>query len=321
MPKEITFVDLHPSQETFLQDVLLGLSQPQKKLSPKYLYDEKGAQLFDKICTVEEYYPTRTEMCILASSAVDLNDLFSPDVQVIELGSGGNRKIREILNRTRKVRAYTPIDISRRQLIESAVALKHAFPPLDITAICGDYMKMADVKRFVPAMHSQQMFFFPGSTLGNLDREEGVSLLRRARTILHKDDYFMIGLDLLKDVAVLKAAYNDSAGVTAQFNLNLLERMNRELGANFEIDLFRHEAIFNASFNRIEMHIVSKRSQKVAIQGHEFTFAVGESIHTESSHKFSWEQIRRLAQESGFEITSSWTDTRQYFAEVLFKAA
>ncbi len=319
--KRIQFVDLQPPKETFLQDVLVGLSQSQKVLSPKYLYDEKGATLFEQICTVDEYYPTRTEMSILTSFAADLDDCFSSDALVIELGSGGNRKIREILRRTHKVRAYAPIDIARRQLIEAAVDLKHAFPPLDITAICGDYMNIPYVRRFVPQCFGRQMIFFPGSTLGNLDRLDAVSLMRSARAILDKNDYFLIGLDLIKDVAVLKAAYNDRVGVTAQFNLNLLERMNRELGANFAREDFRHEAIFNAALSRIEMHIVSMKSQTVLISDHEFTFATDESIHTESSHKFTWSQIEDLAVESNFAIETSWRDKRQYFAEVLLRAA
>lgn len=322
MRKEITFVDLYPSQgRAFLQDVLEGLSLPQKSLSPKYLYDEKGAELFSKICSVEEYYPTRAEMSILEQSAGDLDDHFSEDVLIIELGSGGNRKIRALLNHTQKVHAYTPIDIERRQLIESAVALKHAFPMLDITAICGDYTTMPPVTELMPATYEQQMIFFPGSTIGNLNPDEAVALLRRTRTFLRSGDYFLLGVDLLKDIATLEAAYNDREGITAQFNLNLLTRMNRELGANFDVQSFAHRAIFNKEFNRIEMHILSLKNQTVKIQGREFDFREGETIHTESSHKFTWERIEQLATTSRYEVSHAWTDPQKYFAEVLLRVA
>lgn len=321
MGKEITFVDLHPSQGVFLQDVLNGLSLPQKALSPKYLYDEMGVELFTKICSVEEYYPTRTEMDILQQSAMDIDEHFSQNVLIIELGSGGNRKISELLHRTQKVRAYTPIDIARQQLLESAVALKHTFPRLDITAICGDYTAIPPVSELIDQAYEQQVVFFPGSTLGNLTHDEAVALLRRTRTFLRSGDYFLLGVDLLKDIGTLEAAYNDREGITAQFNLNLLTRMNRELGANFDMRNFQHRAVFNEKFHRIEMHIVSLIPQTVHIQGREFDFKEGETIHTESSHKFTLDGIARLAATGDFTVSSAWTDSREYFAEILLRAA
>lgn len=306
--------DLEPSVEEFHASVIAGLSSPQKTLPCKFLYDRRGSQIFDAICDLPEYYPTRTERLILERHARDIAALAGPDARLVEFGSGAGTKIRLLLKALERPAAYLPVDISRSHLLAAAAGLAETFPKLRIAPVCADYTEAFTLPELSGVTHGATLGFFPGSTIGNFTRAEAVGFLAGTRDLLGSGAVMIVGVDLVKDTDVLRAAYDDAAGVTAAFNLNLLRRINRELNGTFELRNFRHEARWNGELERIEMHLVSLRDQEVAIGARRFAFARGETIHTESSHKYRLEGFGKLAREAGYEPLEVWTDDGELFS-------
>ena len=291
---------------TFLEDVVAGLSLPQKALPPKYFYDAIGSKLFEKICRLPEYYLTRAELSLTKANLSSIARFAGKGCELLEYGSGEGLKTR-LLIRALRPKAYLPVDISPSALEHAARRLSREFPWLRILPVCGDFSRPLDL----PAAKAARVAYFPGSTIGNLTPEEAHGFLSRSRAHARR---MLIGTDLRKDANLLHAAYNDSRGVTAAFNLNLLARINRELGADFDLRRFSHYAFYNAAHGRIEMHLVSLREQEIRIGAHRFAFERGESIHTENSYKYSVEGFRALAGAAGFEGKKTWIDRRGLFA-------
>ena len=292
---------------TLCREVLAGLLSEPKMLPPKLFYDERGAELFEKICDLPEYYLTRSECAILRSHAGDIAALAGADCAVIEYGSGAGIKIRILLDALKNTRAYVPVDISRRQLEEVSREIAREYPGVTTIPVCADYtsrFRLPDLPR--PA--ARKIAFFPGSTIGNFHPAEAAAFLSRVRQTVAPGGALILGVDRAKSKAVLVAAYNDTAGVTAEFNLNILERVNRDFGANFDVRAFRHVAFFNEGASRIEMHLESRRSQVVHIGETDISFGRGETIWTESSYKYSEEALGNLASAAGFSIDRLWTD-------------
>ncbi len=305
--------------KVFYADVVAGLSQPQKAIPPKYFYDERGSELFDAICDVPEYYPTRTEAALLARIAPDLTKALAGFDHLIEYGSGASKKTRIVLDALPSLTSYVPIDVSEAFLLSVAERLAADYPHFNVLPVVGDFT--GELTLPADTMQGRKVGFFPGSTIGNLGPEGGTEFLARARGLLGNDAAFLLGADLVKDEDVLRAAYNDRAGVTARFNLNLLSRINRELGGNFDERAFHHDAIWNRDESRIEMHLVSDAAQTVSINGQKFSFDSGETIHTENSYKFTPARLANLAESAGWNAQTIWTDKDFPFAVALFAAA
>jgi L-histidine N-alpha-methyltransferase len=306
---------------TFLADVLYGLSKTPKILPCKYFYDDHGSQLFEDICGLDEYYVTRTELVIMNRCAGEMAKIIGPNVGVLEFGSGTGIKTRLLLNALNSPHSYTPIDISEEILLQSVDNLRESFPGLRITPVLADYTaELPDLDAFNDSRASSRLVYFPGSTLGNFNAGEAGDFLARLGVLLGPDGLLLIGLDLIKDEEILTLAYDDPGGVTAEFNKNILHRINTELGANFNPGLFRHQAIYNREFERIEMHLVSEAIQEVSIGEDVFHFGRNETIHTESSHKYSVSGFGKMAGTNGFSLLDHWTDEREYFAIFLLKA-
>ena len=294
----------------FESDLIRALAVKPHAISPKYFYDAQGSRLFDSICELPEYYPTRTELSILSTHAGEIARQMGPRAEIVEFGAGSLRKVRLLLDAMQEPARYLPIDISGEHLVDAAAALKVDYPSLDVRPVVADYTQ----RLLLPAPGAGcRVGFFPGSTIGNFTPEEALHFLRNAAQVL-RGGALLLGADLIKDPAVLHAAYNDAQGVTAAFNLNLLARANRELHADFELGRFAHSAFYNAPLQRIEMHLVSRRRQQVAVGGERFELAEGESIHTENSHKFTIEGLRTLAARAGFGIGPVWTDPERLFS-------
>ena len=305
--------DREPSLANEAEDILAGLSAAPKRLSPKYFYDQRGSQLFDRICELPEYYPTRTELAIMRSHAADIAAAVGEAACLIEFGSGSSVKIRQLLKSLRRPAAYLPVDISREHLMAAARGLARDFPGLEILPVCADFTRPFDL----PATRrevSRRVAWFPGSTIGNFEPDGALALLQVIRGLVGADGALLIGVDLQKDTATLERAYNDAAGVTAEFNLNLLRRLNRELGGNFDLAGFRHQAVYDQEHGRIEMYLVSLRRQQVRLQGRTLSFAAGERLLTEYSHKFTLPGFAALAAAAGFRVAQVWTDPAQLFS-------
>lgn len=310
---ELELLDLHPGRKDMLADVLAGLKAKEKWLSSMYFYDERGSQLFDEICELPEYYPTRTELSIMDANIEEICDLLGPHSMLVEFGSGSSLKTRALLEHMDDLAAYVPVEISREHLVNSAQQLQEHFPGLEILPVCADFTQ--DFTLPEPSHPPlRNLVYFPGSTIGNFDPDDALDLLKRMARLAGNGGGVLIGVDLEKDKATLERAYNDAAGVTAKFNLNILERINRELGANFDTDAFRHKAIWNPQRHRIEMHLESLREQSVAIRDHIITFRAGETIHTESSHKFTLPRFADIAAQAGLSVEHVWTDQNQMFS-------
>jgi dimethylhistidine N-methyltransferase len=303
-----------PPQDQFRAEVLRGLSRPRKRLPCKFLYDERGSRLFERICDLEEYYPTRTEQAIMRRYAHAMAAAAGSNCLLIEYGSGSSLKTRILLDHLPSPAGYVPIDISRAHLLHSARALAVSYPHVPVLPLCGDYT----LPLALPAgcdRAARRVAYFPGSTIGNFEPPQAVRFLSRVRDLCGKGGGLLIGVDLTKPPHILHAAYNDAAGVTAEFNLNLLCRINRELGADFDLGAFAHYAIYNPRPGRIEMHLVSLAQQTVRIgRDDAFRFARGEGIHTESSYKHTLEGFARLAQRAGYHVQQVWTDDRAWFS-------
>lgn len=310
--------DAAPS--TFLDDVLRGLGASPKRLAPKYFYDALGAQLFTEICTLDEYYPTRTEIGILTDNAADIADKLGSEVMLVEYGSGALDKVRILLDALQDPVSLCAIDISAEQLKAATEEVQAAYPQLDVMAVEADFTHAIDLPK-PKRKPSSRVAFFPGSTIGNFDPANARSFLDGIRQTLGKDGMLLIGVDLKKDVSRLIAAYDDAKGVTAAFNKNLLTRINNELGGDFDLTLFRHMARYDSTRGRIEMHLESCTDQQVHVGTVPFRFAAGETIHTENSYKFTPQEFEALAASAGFEPIKMWRDAGQLFAVMLFRVA
>jgi dimethylhistidine N-methyltransferase len=307
------FFDLHAEADRFLEEVTEGLSRPRKALPPKYFYDERGAELFEAICGLPEYYLTRAELAIMAGHAGEMARHLGPGCAVIEYGSGSGRKTRLLLKALAPV-AYAPIDISRSQLQVTAKEIAAEFPGLPVTAVCADYSSALELPRLAGTPPRRRVVYFPGSTIGNLAPAEAARFLANACRLAGPGGGMLVGVDLKKDAAQLNAAYNDARGITARFNLNVLARINRELGADFDLAAFRHHAFYNETKGRIEMHLVSLRDQRVRVGRAQFAFRGGETIHTENSYKYSVDELQAMASGAGFRPERCWTDAESRFA-------
>ena len=302
---------LDEQTSAFADDVTADLSQHPKRLSPKYFYDATGSELFEQITLLPEYYPTRTELSILRDRGSAIAAIIPKGAALVEFGAGATTKVRLLLKQC-AFGAYVPVDISADFLKAQADALRQDFPDLGVYPVAADFTAPFALPEAVAAM--PKVGFFPGSTLGNFEPHEACAFLRSARDILGKGAQMVIGVDLEKDERVLYQAYNDAAGVTARFNLNVLHRINRELGGNFDLSAFTHRAIYNRERHRVEMHLISRKAQTVRVQGRGFSFRAGESIHTENSYKYSLERFTALAQGSGWTPRECWTDSAGMFS-------
>jgi dimethylhistidine N-methyltransferase len=300
-----------PAAGEFGRDLLAAFEARPRSISPKYFYDAAGSRLFDRICELPEYYPTRTEVGLLERHAGEIAGLAGPHAEIVEFGAGSLRKVRLLLEAFAAPARYVPIDISGDHLAASAATLRADYPQLDVQPVIADYTQRV----LLPASleGGRRIGFFPGSTIGNFTPEEALHFLQVAAQVL-RGGALLLGADLVKDPAVLHAAYNDAQGVTAEFNLNLLLRANRELGADFVVQRFAHAAFYNAPLQRIEMHLVSMARQQVSFCGRSFTLEEGEALHTENSHKFTLDGLRALAERAGFRPGPAWIDPQRLFS-------
>ncbi len=302
----------------FKADVLEGLARPQKAVPPKYFYDAEGSRLFEAITELAEYYPTRTEVALLRAIAPQIAQIISPGAALVEFGSGASTKTRLLLDAAPQIAVYAPIDISRAALDAAAAAIGRDYPKLTVAPLLEDFTRAISLP--ATAQGRPVTGFFPGSTIGNFTPQEAHAFLRSARGLLGAGSRFLVGIDVVKDEKVLVAAYDDALGVTAAFNKNLLARINRELGADFDLGAFAHRAIWNTGESRIEMHLESLRDQRVRVAGSVFAFAKGETIHTENSAKFTVERFAALAQTAGWTLETSWLSEEPAFAVVSLMA-
>jgi len=305
--------EIGPQLDDLRDEVLRGLAKPAKELPCKLFYDQRGSALFDQICQLDEYYLTRTETAILQQNAADIAALIGERCALIEYGSGSSSKIRILLDQLREPLSYVPIDLSKDQLLPSATAIAAAYPRLKVLPLCADYTQ--------PLVHpalaegvARRVAFFPGSTIGNFHRHEAEEFLRRVRNLVGRKGGLLVGIDLKKDPRLLHAAYNDSAGITAEFNLNLLAHINTRFGSDFRLDQFAHRAHYEERLGRIEMHLISLADQLVQLDDARFPFEAGEPILTEVSYKYDLDQFARLAARAGFGVQRVWTDSDRLFS-------
>ena len=307
----VRFSDYHPKPSDFFAEVIDGLSRQPKSIPPKFFYDAKGSQLFDAICELPEYYPTRTETRILKQNAYEIANAVGENSFIIEPGSGSGHKIRLLLDAL-KPHVYMPMDISKEHLLNAANELAKDFPWLEVHAACADFTTELTIPE--PDQHEHKIAFFPGSSIGNFEPSDAVGFLRHLGDIVGNGGGLLIGVDLKKDSGILNAAYNDASGVTAQFNKNLLTRVNRELGADFQLDHFQHNAFYNEDKGRVEMHLISDRPQTVNVDDSTFKFTEGETIHTENSYKYTIAEFEALALQAGYKLIKIWTDPDSLFS-------
>lgn len=303
------------ARSEFEQDVLDGLTTRPKTLPCKYFYDTKGSALFEKICETPEYYVTRTEIALLKQACPEVAARVGSSVDILEPGSGAGEKVRLLLDALDEPRSFILIDISKSAVELSASALRESYPELDVVPLVADFTQNFDLPQsFVEKTPHRKLIFFPGSTISNFAPPEAKTFLEGLRRVLSPGDFLFIGVDRVKSRQLLEAAYDDAQGVTAAFNLNLLERIARELPTDLDAEKFRHQALYNSKESRIEMHLVSKEEQKVQIAGEEVHFEAGETIHTENSYKYTPHAFERLAQSAGFELEKSFTDAEELFS-------
>lgn len=310
LPPNVSFHDEHPDLGDGRASIIDGLTGSRKRIDPMWLYDQRGSELFDEITRLPEYYPTRTELGILEANSADIAACCGRDCLLIEPGSGSSEKVRLLLDALRP-RAYVPVDISSAFLQQAASALGVDYPWLTVRAVCADFNASWSFLSDLP--RENRVVFYPGSTIGNLEPAAARGFLATLRDVVGKDGGLLIGVDTHKDPEVLNAAYNDSAGVTAAFNLNLLNRLNALIGADFDPQRFRHRAFYNEELRRIEMHLVSDEAQRVSFDGQSVDFAAGETIHTENSYKYSDDALAGLASSAGLRISRSWHDPERLF--------
>lgn len=307
----VRFYDEAPEVADFRDEVVRGLSARPKRIAPKFFYDRRGSALFEEICQLPEYYLTRVEIGILRSCVREIAGLTGPDSVLIELGSGSSRKVRLLLEALRPS-AYLAVDISREFLLQATRKLAHDYPWLEVHAACADLCRPLVVSDLPEG--GRRLAFYPGSSIGNFEPDEAREFLRGLHPMLGRDGALLIGVDLKKDPAILHAAYNDAAGVTAMFNLNLLVRLRRELGAEFEFAAFAHDAFYNGAAGRIEMHLVCRKAQRMWVEDACFAFAREESIHTENSYKYTIAEFHALARAAGYAVERTWLDANEMFS-------
>ncbi len=304
-------LQLVADDEGFAPDLHRALRQRPRTISPKYFYDEAGSALFERICELPEYYPTRTELALLQRHAPEMATLIGPGAQLVEYGAGALRKVRLLLAHLNAPHSFVPVDISGPHLLGACRALQAEFPALALQPVIADFTRPHDLPAR-PA-HGRRIGFFPGSSIGNFAPEQALDFLRMAAQQL-RGGALLIGVDLIKEPALLHAAYNDAAGVTAAFNLNILARARQELGAQIDPEGFAHSAFYNAPLQRIEMHLQSRRRQQLRLEHRVYEFEAGETLHTENSYKFSIEGFQALAGKAGFKAATVWTDERDWFS-------
>ena len=313
MSQPLVLHDLGPERDQFLEEALDGLTDEPKTLPCKYFYDERGSQIFDRICELEEYYPTRTELSIMEQHGAAMGANLGPRCLLVEYGSGSSLKTRLLLAELDEPVAYVPVDISREHLQSSAKAFAEAHPSIPVLPVCADFTEPFTLPE-APTAARRSVVYFPGSTIGNLGPEEAHGFLGDIATQVGHGGGLLIGVDLEKDRETLERAYDDGEGVTAAFNKNVLARINRELGADFDLDSFDHRAHWSDTHKRVEMHLVARKDMVVRLDGVTIEFAAGETIHTENSHKYSLEGFADLARRAGFEVEAVWTDTDALFS-------
>jgi dimethylhistidine N-methyltransferase len=309
----LPLLDLCPETDTFRDEVLAGLRATPKRIPSKFLYDRRGSRLFDAITELDAYYPTRTEMSIMERSVGAMTRAMGAGVLLVEYGSGSSLKTRILLDHLEAPSGYVPVDISRAHLVEAAEAIAEAYPGMPVRPVCADYtaaFTVPDVGRMV----ARRVAYYPGSTIGNFRPPEAEAFLARVAEVVRPGGGLLIGVDLRKDPDVLRRAYDDPEGVTARFNLNLLRRLNRELGADFNLGAFHHEARWDDDAGCIEMHLVSETEQTVTVGGEAFDFEEGETIHTEYSYKYTLDGFAERAARAGWRVDAVWTDERDYFS-------
>ena len=304
--------DYEPARDNFCAQIIEGLRKSQKELPCKFFYDREGSLLFDQICELDEYYPTRTELSIMRDNIDEMCAVIGERCMLVEYGSGSSLKTRILLENLCDVSAYVPIDISRAHLLSAARSLAGKFP-IEVLPVCADYT--ADFELPTPEVEvDSTVVYFPGSTIGNFEPTAARAFLHTARLRAGSGSGMLIGVDLKKDPQRLHAAYNDAKGITAKFNLNLLARINREADGDFDLNAFAHYAFFNPIPGRIEMHLASLREQSIHIGDETFTFREGETIFTESSYKYTLDEFARLSHESGYRVQHVWTDPQKFFS-------
>ena len=309
----LPLLDFHPETESLRDEVLAGLQDQPKHLPSKFFYDERGSKLFDAICELDEYYPTRTELAIMRAHIDAMVEALGPRVRLVEYGSGSSLKTRILLDHLPAPAGYVPVDISREHLLQAAEEIAEQYPEVPVLPVCADYTsdyRLPDPGRTV----ERTAIYYPGSTIGNFTPETARDFLAHMAQRVGSNGGLLIGVDLQKDRDLLYAAYNDAEGVTAAFNKNLLRRINRELDADFSLDRFRHEAIYNAEHGRIEMHLVSETAQRVTVNDVEIPFEAGERICTEYSYKYTLDGFAELAESAGWSVEQVWTDDEQLFS-------
>ncbi len=316
-PGEVNVLDLAPAADDFRADVIAGLSRSPRTLPCKYFYDERGSELFGKICDLPEYYITRTELALLRRYASEMSEAIGPRAELIGFGTGAGTKTRLLIEQMREPVAYLPVDISREQLLQSSAAFSRDFPALEILPVCADYLQPLVLPRPMRQPDSA-VVYFPGSTIGNFEPNAARDFLKRTSNVC---DALLIGVDLKKNSQIIEAAYNDSAGVTAAFNLNLLARANRELDTDFDLRRWRHRAVYNPNAGRIEMYLFSNAAQSVHVGETVFDFAADEKITTEYSYKHAPDDFVALAESAGFQFRQLWTDEQQLFGVFFFSAS
>ncbi len=308
---KLRFYDMEPETSSLYDDVMNGLSLAQKSIPPKHFYDESGSILFDAICETDEYYPTRTEMSILEQNLKEITTLLQNDCVLIEPGSGSSQKVRVLLD-SFEPHTYMPLDISSDYLQNIAYGLAKEYPNLHVTAACVDFTSPLELPYYPE--NKRRVVFFPGSSIGNFEPKKAINFLVNMASLAQKKGGLLIGVDLKKEQAILNAAYNDSKGVTAAFNLNVLQHINQRLEANFDLNAFKHNAFYNPKLGRVEMHLISKQDQQILISDQHFTLKQGESIHTENSYKYTIDEFQFLAKQAGFTPIKVWTDPQQLFS-------
>lgn len=309
----VQLYDLHPTLDDFRTAILRGLAQPQKAISPRFLYDKRGSELFDAICLLDEYYLTRTETKILQDNAAEIALLIDKGA-LIEFGSGSSQKVRILLDAALQLETYVAIDISKQHLYESCLSLATAYPRLETIAICTDYTQPFHLPNWASLQSKRKVGFFPGSSIGNLEPDEAVVFLRNTAALLQSGDSLLIGVDLKKPKAILEPAYDDAQGISAAFALNLLTRINRELAADFDLNNFGYRAFYNDEAGRIEMYIVSLKEQVVHFNDLTIRFQQDETWRTEYSYKYTIDEFQTLAKQAGFQPKQVWTDAQQLFS-------
>lgn len=298
-------------------EIYRGLASVQKTIHPKFLYDKRGSEIFEEICLTHDYYPTRCEKEILEFHSAEMAELIGERAVIIEPGSGAAEKVRYLLGKLKNPCGYVPIEISREILNRASFEIKNLFPHLEVVEVCADFT--SDFKFSHALQGEKEVIFFPGSTIGNLEPSDAVKFLRRLSHMIKSNGGFLIGVDTKKDSNVFLRAYDDSEGVTARFNLNLLERLNREYEGNFKIDNFSHEVLYNEKEGRVEMHLRASSPQYVRLNDNVFSFMSGETIHTESSYKYTPEEFEGLGLEAGLRPVKNWSDSEGMFRVYYFE--